>query len=146
LHRVAIIGLLPSTNLWQSFLCTIVAAMTFQPFNLSNLGKLVLLQVHNIGQVWRTFKLIPWVFVKLWAFFGPSSFSCVSAIPAQILSYGKAKPIRTMPLFFPCGSLLVESLTSKAIISYKFSSKYYVLPLVSFLHFTFSLLLAPGKL
>ncbi|OAV95134.1 hypothetical protein PTTG_03862 [Puccinia triticina 1-1 BBBD Race 1] len=54
---------LPQPTLWRSFVCAIVATMTLQSFDPFNSGKLVLFQVQSVGQVWRTFELIPWVFV-----------------------------------------------------------------------------------
>jgi len=56
---------LPQPTLWRSFVCAIVATMTLQSFDPFNSGKLVLFQVQSVGQVWRTFELIPWVFVGL---------------------------------------------------------------------------------
>ncbi|KNZ59898.1 hypothetical protein VP01_1648g4 [Puccinia sorghi] len=56
---------LPQPTLWRSFVCAIVATMTLQSFDPFSSGKLVLFQVQSVGQVWRTFELIPWVFVGL---------------------------------------------------------------------------------
>ncbi|KAI9611618.1 hypothetical protein H4Q26_008573 [Puccinia striiformis f. sp. tritici PST-130] len=56
---------LPQPTLWRSFVCAIVATMTLQSFDPFNSSKLVLFQVQSVGQVWRTFELIPWVFVGL---------------------------------------------------------------------------------
>ncbi|KAA1098552.1 hypothetical protein PGT21_036394 [Puccinia graminis f. sp. tritici] len=56
---------LPQPTLWRAFVCAIVATMTLQSFDPFNSGKLVLFQVQSVGQVWRTFELIPWVFVGL---------------------------------------------------------------------------------
>ncbi|MBW0476333.1 hypothetical protein O181_016048 [Austropuccinia psidii MF-1] len=62
---------LPQPTLWRSFVCAVVATMTLQSFNPFKSGKLVLFQVQSVGQVWRAFELIPWVFLGLCGgFFG----------------------------------------------------------------------------
>lgn len=52
----------PGSTLWQSFVCAVVAAITFQYIDPFNTGKLVLFQVTS-SQVWRGFELIPWLFL-----------------------------------------------------------------------------------
>lgn len=54
---------LPQPTLWRSFVCAVVATMTLQSFDPFDSGKLVLFQVQSVGQVWRAFELIPWVFL-----------------------------------------------------------------------------------
>ncbi|KNZ45535.1 hypothetical protein VP01_801g8 [Puccinia sorghi] len=52
-----------------------------KPFNL---GKLVLFQVQSVGPVWRTFKLIPWVFVGLCGGIFRATFIRISNIPRSV--------------------------------------------------------------
>lgn len=52
----------PGSTLWQSFVCAVVAAITFQYIDPFNTGKLVLFQV-TTSQIWRGFELIPWLFL-----------------------------------------------------------------------------------
>ncbi|GAA5864849.1 hypothetical protein JCM8547_009250 [Rhodosporidiobolus lusitaniae] len=52
----------PSTTLWQSFVCAIVAAVTVQYIDPFNSGKLALFTV-TASQVWRGFELFPWLFL-----------------------------------------------------------------------------------
>ncbi|KAG0142283.1 hypothetical protein CROQUDRAFT_50533 [Cronartium quercuum f. sp. fusiforme G11] len=56
---------LPQATLWRAFVCAVVATMTLQYFDPFKSGKLVLFQVQSVGQVWRAFELVPWVFLGL---------------------------------------------------------------------------------
>jgi chloride channel 3/4/5 len=63
--------------------------MTLQSFDPFNSGKLVLFQVQSVGQVWRTFELIPWVFVGLCGGLFGATFIRASVLPTPHATFSE---------------------------------------------------------